>query len=43
MSRRLDPVLQNLRELVLRMGSRSEAILHKSLRSLWERDRELAA
>jgi phosphate transport system protein len=43
MSRRLDPVLQNLRELVLRMGSRSEAILHKSLRAVWERDGELAA
>ena len=43
MSRVLDPVLRNLREMVLRMGSRAEAILHKSLRAVWERVVELAA
>ncbi len=42
MTRMLDPVLQNLRELVLRMGSRSEAILEKSLRAVLDRDAQLA-
>jgi phosphate transport system protein len=37
-----DPVLKDLRETLLRMGSRSEAILEKSLRSIWERDSQLA-
>ena len=42
MSRVFDDVMRNLRELALRMGSRSEAILDKALRSLFERDRALA-
>jgi len=42
MTRVLEPVLQNLRELVLRMGSRSEAILDKSLRAILDRDAQLA-
>lgn len=43
MSRVFDPVLRNLRELALRMGSRSEAILDKALRAVLERDAALAA
>lgn len=43
MSRVFDPVLRHLRDLVLRMGSRSESILEKSLRAIWERDEELAS
>jgi phosphate transport system protein len=42
MTRVFDPVLKDLRETLLRMGSRSEAILEKSLRSIWERDSQLA-
>jgi phosphate transport system protein len=42
-TRVLDPVLKELRELVLRMGSRAEAILDKALRSVWERDGAAAA
>jgi len=41
MSRLFDPVLENLREDLLRMGSRAEAILDKSLRAVWERDASL--
>jgi phosphate transport system protein len=37
-----DPILEDLRETLLRMASRSEAILDKSLRSIWERDAQLA-
>lgn len=43
MSRVFDPVLRNLRELALRMGSRSEAILDKAMRSVFERDAKLAS
>jgi phosphate transport system protein len=43
MTRIVDPVLRHLRELTLRMGSCSEAILTKALRSIWERDAALAA
>ncbi len=43
MSRVFDPVLRNLRDLALRMGSRAEAILDKSVRAIFERDAELAA
>ena len=43
MSRVFDPVLRNLRELALRMGSRSEAILDKAMRSVLARDASLAA
>ena len=42
MTRVLDPFLEDLRETVLRMASRAEAILEKSLRSIWERDSQLA-
>jgi len=42
MTRVFDPVLEDLRETLLRMASRSEAILEKSLRSVWERDSQLA-
>lgn len=42
MTRVLDPFLEDLRETVLRMASRSEAILEKSLRCVWERDAQLA-
>ena len=38
----VDEVIGRLREQLLRMGGRSEAILEKSLRSIWERDVELA-
>ncbi len=43
MSRVFDPVMKDLRENLLRMGSRSEAILDKSVRSLLELDGDLAA
>jgi len=43
MTRLVEPVIGNLRELALRMGGRAEAILDKALRSVWERDGELAA
>jgi len=42
MSRLFEPRLNELRETILRMGSRSEAILAKSLRALWTRDVALA-
>jgi len=42
MARVFDPVLVELRETLLRMAGRAEAILEKSLRSVWERDAELA-
>jgi phosphate transport system protein len=41
MSRLFDSVLGNLRDDLLRMGSRAEAILDKSLRAVWERDASL--
>jgi phosphate transport system protein len=43
MTRLVEPVIGNLRELALRMGGRAEAILDKALRAVWERDGELAA
>lgn len=42
MARLLEPRLNDLRETILRMGSRSEAILAKALRALWTRDPGLA-
>jgi phosphate transport system protein len=42
MTRAVDPVLKELREGLLRMGSRAEAILDKAVRALGERDGELA-
>jgi phosphate transport system protein len=42
MTRVVDPILKDLRESLLRMGSRAEAILDKSLRAVLERDPELA-
>ena len=42
MRRVFDPFLEDLRETVLRMASRAEAILEKSLRSVRERDAQLA-
>jgi len=39
----VDHDLDSLRELALRMGTLAEAILSKSLESLWRRDAELAA
>ncbi|MDH5305994.1 MAG: hypothetical protein OEW02_02315, partial [Myxococcales bacterium] len=41
MSRVFDAVLKRLREDLLRMGSRAEAILAKALRAVWERDAAL--
>jgi phosphate transport system protein len=38
----VDPVLVELRQSVLRMGSLAEAILAKALRAIWERDAVLA-
>jgi phosphate transport system protein len=43
MSRVFDPVLRDLRETLLLMGGRAEAILDKSVRAVLERDGELAA
>ena len=43
MTRIVDPVLEELRQSVLRMGSLAEAILAKALRAVWERDAALAA
>lgn len=40
--RTFDPVIRDLRQMLLQMGSRSEAILEKSLRALEERNSELA-
>ena len=42
MTRLLEPRLNDLRETILRMGSRSEAILAKSLKALWSGDTALA-
>ncbi|HEY8120043.1 MAG TPA: phosphate signaling complex protein PhoU [Myxococcota bacterium] len=42
MTRPVDPALTALRDQLLRMGSFSEAILEKSLQSLWRRDLALA-
>jgi phosphate transport system protein len=42
MSRIVDPVLEDLRKRLLRMGSLAEAILEKSLRAVWERSASLA-
>lgn len=42
MSRLFEPRLNVLRETILRMGSRAEAILAKALRALWTRDPALA-
>jgi phosphate transport system protein len=39
----MDPVLKDLREMLLRMGSRAETILGKSLRAVAERDESVAA
>jgi phosphate transport system protein len=38
MTRIVDPVLENLRHKLIRMGSLAEAILTKALRAVWERD-----
>jgi len=43
MSRVFDPVLRDLRETLLLMGGRAEAILDKSVRAVLERDAALAA
>jgi phosphate transport system protein len=42
MSRAFDSLLEGLRGNLLRMGGRSEAILDKALRALWERDARIA-
>jgi phosphate transport system protein len=42
MTRVFDPVLEDLRQTLLRMASLAEAILEKSLRSIWERDAQLS-
>ena len=42
MSRVVEPVLEELRQTLLRMGSLAEAILDKSLQSVWRRDSALA-
>jgi phosphate transport system protein len=42
MSRLFEPRLNVLRETILRMGSRAEAILAKALRALWTHDASLA-
>lgn len=43
MARVFEPVIRDLREVLLRMGSRSEAILDKALRAVWDRDARLAS
>jgi phosphate transport system protein len=43
MTRVLDPVLKQLREMLLRMGSRAESILDKALRAVAELDEGVAA
>lgn len=43
MTRALDPILGQLRERLLQMGARSEAIIDKSMRALQGRDARLAA
>ncbi|MCC6641159.1 MAG: phosphate signaling complex protein PhoU [Deltaproteobacteria bacterium] len=42
MTRIFDPVLGDLRERLLRMGSLAEAILDKAIRAVWERRPDLA-
>ncbi|MBW2540758.1 MAG: phosphate signaling complex protein PhoU [Deltaproteobacteria bacterium] len=42
MTRTFDPVIRELRDMLLQMGSRSEAIIEKSFRALEKRDRKLA-
>jgi len=42
MTRAVEPVLQGLRETLLRMGSRAEAILDKAVQAVIDRDAELA-
>jgi phosphate transport system protein len=42
MTRAVDPVLADLRESLLRMGSRAEAILDKAVQAVLDRDGELA-
>lgn len=42
MKRVVDPVLEGLRQRILRMGSLAEAILEKSVRAVWQRDAALA-
>ena len=42
MTRAVEPVLQELRETLLRMGSRAEAILDKAVQAVIDRDAELA-
>jgi phosphate transport system protein len=41
-SRVVEPLLEELRQTLLRMGSLAEAILDKSLQSVWRRDPALA-
>lgn len=42
MTRIFDPVLDHLRERLLRMGSLAEGILDKAIRAVWERRPDLA-
>jgi phosphate transport system protein len=42
MSRVVDPVLEDLRHKLLRMGVLAEEVLEKSVRAVWERDAALA-
>ena len=42
MTRAVEPVLQGLRETLLRMGSRAEAILDRAVQAVIDRDGELA-
>ena len=42
MTRAVEPVLQGLRDTLLRMGSRAEAILDKAVQSVIDRDADLA-
>ncbi len=42
MNRLVDPALEGLRQKLLLMGSLAEAILEKSLQSVWKRDAALA-
>lgn len=42
MARIFDPVLADLRERVLRMGSLAEAILDKAIKAVWERRADLS-
>jgi len=42
MTRIVDPVLEELRHRLIKMGGLAEAILDKSLRAVWERDEGLA-